>query len=397
MEPISMASPIVDPEQLDHELKRRSAEVIRVSEDLQREIAERKKIEEALRETEGRYQLVAKATREAVWDWNLFGGEVWRNEGFQTLFGYAPEEIVPHPDWWSERLHPDDRDRILSAVPPRISGETPHFAHEYRFRRADGSYAHVLDRAYVLTNAAGLPVRMIGSMKDITERKQAEEKLRDYTERLKALSSRLLEAQEIERRWLARELHDEIGQLLTALLLHLDICLRSPPESVQAKLEEALTISRDLMARVRKMSLELRPTMLDDLGILHPLLWHIENFFSRTGIAVHFKHSGVEGRFPRDCETGIYRIVQEGLNNVARHAGVGEAWVTLWADAETLNVQIEDRGRGFEVSGVRAGGAGAGLAGMQERAAFLGGKLLVESSPGQGTRVTASLPLGDRS
>jgi PAS domain S-box-containing protein len=381
-------------QELERKLQEKTAELVRVKEELQREVAERKKFEEALRETEGRFQLVAKATREAVWDWNLVGGEVWRNEGFRTLFGYAPEEIIPHPDWWSERLHPDDRDRILAAVPPCLPGPTPHFSHEYRFRRADGSYAHVLDRAYVLTNSAGRPVRMIGSMKDVTERKQAEEKLRDYTERLKGLSSRLLEAQEVERRWLARELHDEIGQLLTALLLHLDICLRAPAESVHSKLDEVMKISRDLMARVRKMSLDLRPTMLDDLGILHPLLWHIENFFSRTGIAIHFKHSGVEGRFPRDAETAIYRIVQESLNNVARHAGVEEAWVTLSADAETLNAQIEDLGTGFEPSQVRADGTSAGLAAMHERAALLGGKLTLESAPGKGTRVTASLPLG---
>jgi signal transduction histidine kinase len=222
------------------------------------------------------------------------------------------------------------------------------------------------------------------------------QQLREYAERLKGLSSRLLEAQEIERRWLARELHDEIGQLLTALLLHLGICVQAPAESVRPKLDEALKIARDLMSRVRKMSLDLRPTMLDDLGILHPMLWQVENYFSRTGIAVHFKHSGVEGRFPRDCETAIYRIVQESLNNVARHAGVEEVWVTLWADAETLNVQVEDRGKGFEPSRLRADRASAGLATMNERAAALGGKLTLESAPGQGTRVIASLPLGDR-
>src|SRR5207245_89353 len=185
-------------------------------------------------------------------------------------------------------------------------------------------------------------------------------------------------------------LHDEIGQLVTALLMHLEICARAPAEAVHTKLQEALKISQDLMARVRKMSLELRPTMLDDLGILHPILWHIENFFSQTGITVHFKHSGVEGRFARDCETAVYRIVQESLNNLARHAGVEEAWVTLWADADNLNAQVEDRGMGFEPSKLRPDSAAAGLAAMHERAALLGGKLTVESAPGQGTRVTAS-------
>jgi PAS domain S-box-containing protein len=392
-----MINPTQPNQELEKQIQDRTAELSRAQEELHREKAERKRTAEALWETEGRFQLVAKATREAVWDWNLVSGEVWRNEGFQVLFGYSPEEIIPQPEWWSERLHPDDGQRILAAVPPRAPGGTPHFSHEYRFRRADGTYAHVLDRAYVLTNSAGRPLRMIGSMKDITERKQAEEKLQEYMVRLKGLSIRLLEAQEIERRWLARELHDEIGQLVTALLMHLEICARAPADAVHGKLQEALKISQDLMARLRKMSLELRPTMLDDLGILHPILWHIENFFSQTGITVHFKHSGVEGRFPRDCETAVYRIVQESLSNLARHAGVEEAWVTLWADADNLNAQVEDRGMGFEPSKLRPDGAAAGLAAMHERAALLGGKLTVESAPGQGTRVTASLPVGDRS
>jgi signal transduction histidine kinase len=152
----------------------------------------------------------------------------------------------------------------------------------------------------------------------------------------------------------------------------------------------------ELMALVRDMSLDLRPAMLDDLGLLPTLLWHFDRYTTQTDVHVTFKHARLEGRrFRPEVETAAYRIVQEALTNVARHAGVSEVWVRLWADQETLGVQIEDRGTGFEPEAALTAGATTGLAGMRERAVLLGGQLTVESAPGAGTCVTAELPLGD--
>ncbi len=210
-------------------------------------------------------------------------------------------------------------------------------------------------------------------------------------ERLQALSRRLVEVQEAERRHIARELHDEIGQVLTGLKLTLEMSERGSGQSAARHREGARTLVNDLLSRVRELSLDLRPAMLDDLGLLPALLWHFERYTSQTGIRVRFEHAGIEQRFVPEVETAAYRIAQEALTNVARHAGVSSVEVRIWTDSEALCVQVEDRGRGFD-PGAQAG-ASSGLAGMRERAVLLGGDLTVDSAPAAGTRVTAAIPV----
>ena len=222
------------------------------------------------------------------------------------------------------------------------------------------------------------------------------EQVRAGRERLQTLSRQLVEVQEAERHHIARELHDEVGQALTGLKLLLDMSTRLPADEVTASLGEAQALVNELMALVRDLSLDLRPSMLDDLGLLPVLLWHFDRYTAQTRVRVAFKHSGLEGRrFAPQVETAAYRIVQEALTNVARHAGVSEVAVRLWTDQDTLAVQIEDQGAGFAPEAALAASVTTGLAGMRERALLLGGQLTVESAPGSGTRVTAEFPLGD--
>lgn len=212
-------------------------------------------------------------------------------------------------------------------------------------------------------------------------------------ERLQILSQRLVEVQESERRTIARELHDEIGQALTGLKLMLDMAARSPGEDTGESLREALTLVDGLMTQVRNLSLDLRPTMLDDLGLLPALLWHCGRYTDQTSIHVDFRHTNLEGRrFGPKVETAAYRIVQEALTNVARHADVDKVAVHLWTEQSTLNVRIEDQGAGFDPEHVMTEES-SGLVGMRERAVLLGGALTIESTPGAGTRLAARLPL----
>ena len=215
-------------------------------------------------------------------------------------------------------------------------------------------------------------------------------------EHLQVLSRQLLDVQEAERRCLARELHDEFGQLLTGLRLLLKATGDRPPASVNAALEQARGIVDDLLARVRSLSFDLRPAALDQFGLLPALLALFERFTDLTGVQVEFKHDGIEGRFPPEVETTAYRIAQEALTNVARHAGVGTATVRVWSAAEGVGLQIEDRGRGFDPEAVLAATQSHGLSGMQERVNLLGGHLAIESTPGEGSRLTAELPQRDR-
>jgi PAS domain S-box-containing protein len=219
------------------------------------------------------------------------------------------------------------------------------------------------------------------------------EEIRVGRERLQALSRRLLDVQETERRHIARDLHDEVGQVLTGVKLLLEMSKSSPVESVGARLEQALALVDELAASVQELSLDLRPAMLDDLGLLPTLAWHFGRYTRQTKVQVDFKYIGLEKRVAPEIETAAYRIVQEALTNVARHADVSEVSVRLWLDQDALRVQIEDEGVGFDSEAALAAGITGGLSGMQERATLLGGELRIESTPGAGTFLLAEFPL----
>ncbi len=220
------------------------------------------------------------------------------------------------------------------------------------------------------------------------------DQVRQSHTQMKALSLRLVEVQEAERRYIARELHDEIGQELTGLKLALEMnILQSGGETTPGALEAKSAVNR-LVTLVRELSLNLRPAMLDDLGLLPTLPWHFERFAKQTNIRVAFRHSGLnDRRFPMEVETTIYRIVQEALTNIARHAKVNDAVVRLWSDEKMIGVQIEDSGIGFDTGAVPEAGNTSGLHGMRERAVLLGGSFTIETQLGSGTRVTAELPI----
>jgi signal transduction histidine kinase len=166
---------------------------------------------------------------------------------------------------------------------------------------------------------------------------------------------------------------------------------RLPAQTVQSRLGDAQALVDELMERVDALSLDLHPEMLDNLGLLPTLLWHFERYTYQTNIQVTFKQNGLEDRrFTPDIETTVYRIIQEALINVARHARVGEVTVRLWVGQDMLGVEIEDQGTGFDP---QATGASIGLSGMRERVVLVGGQLAIESSPGSGTYITAELPL----
>lgn len=256
------------------------------------------------------------------------------------------------------------------------------------------------------------------------------DQVREGRARLRALSNRLVELQEMERREIARELHDEIGQLLTGLKLLLETDERHPrsappaearpraaarkpskgraaprpepaAESVAPPIEEERVheqmkaLVNDLMGRVRELSMNLRPTMLDDLGLVPALLWLFERYQSQTGIKVEFRHAGVEGRFPTSIETAAFRITQEALTNAARHAHAPEVRVDVRVEEAHLRLQIDDLGVGFSPE-AQVTGRSSGLTGMKERARLLGGSLTIQSTPGEGTSIVAKIPVPSR-
>jgi signal transduction histidine kinase len=217
----------------------------------------------------------------------------------------------------------------------------------------------------------------------------------EQRERLHMLSARLLEAQEIERRTIARELHDEVGQLLTGLQITLAMTSRLAPNAIQDSLGEAQKLVEQLLDLVQDLALDLRPAVLDDLGLKQALEWHFERYTHQTGIQVRFDHRGLGRRFASQIETAAFRIIQEALTNVARHARVSEAAVRIWVEDGLLGLQIEDLGAGCDVQAALSRRNSTGLSGMQEQAELLGGLFTIESAPGEGTLITVELPLSE--
>ena len=351
------------------------------------DITERKRAEDAARAAEARGRELLDGSPDGV---AVFRNQqvAYANQAFCALLGYdRPEELVGQSG--ADLLTEACREQVARNARDRAAGLPVPSCYEVECLRRDGGVVPA-ELHIRLIEFDGAP-SSLSHVRDITGRKRAEEALRDYAGRLQALSRRLQEVQEQERRRLARELHDEVGQILTGLDLTLKNGGRLGDDGLRAAVGEAREMLRDLTARVRDLSLRLRPSMLDDLGLAPALEWHLGRFTAQTGVRVAFRHAGLGRRFSPEGETAAYRIVQEALTNVARHSGATEAEVRISLDGGRFRLEIEDRGSGFDAAAPKAD-ACCGVSGMRQRAALRGGRLDVESALGAGTRLTAEWP-----
>jgi two-component system sensor histidine kinase UhpB len=281
----------------------------------------------------------------------------------------------------------------------RQSGQPVTVVHEHY--QANGERRLVEIIASPLWEADGTFQGIIESVRDITERKRAEEALQQYTERLRALAAQLAEVAEAERQRLARELHDQVGQNLTALGINLNIIRTQMSEEaaapVRSRLDDSLSLVEQTAARIRDVMADLRPPVLDDYGLVAALHWYGEQFARRTDIAVVVEGVEPVPRLAARVENALFRIAQEALTNVAKHAQATHVTVTVEVDSGTLRLVVADDGIGFDPSALlRAGPAhlaqpdgsrGWGLLTMTERAEAVGGRCCFESDPGQGAQV----------
>jgi len=248
-----------------------------------------------------------------------------------------------------------------------------------------------------LVNSAGTIDQLAGVVRDVTERALAGHKTEAYSRKLQKLSRRLVETQETERRTIARELHDEIGQGLTGAQMNLQTALQSPAAGALApQLTQSLELVERVLEQVRDISLNLRPSMLDDLGLEPALRWYTNRQATLAGLQARFAIDSLERRLDPLIETECFRIAQEALTNVVRHAQAHTVTVELHLKDERLDLTVRDDGVGFEVAPVReqaVRGASLGLLSMEERAVLTGGGLEYRSVPGQGTAVLAWFPL----
>lgn len=221
------------------------------------------------------------------------------------------------------------------------------------------------------------------------------ETIETHRQQLRLLSSQIIAAQEGERKRIARELHDQTAQALTSLLVHLKLLEScSDLEEAKARATELRSLTAETLDEVRRMALELRPTTLDDLGLIPALRWYTQEYSEKWSTKVEFKAMGFEERLPAEMELVLYRVVQEALTNIAKHSRASQAKVVLERKGRNVSATIEDNGRGFDVPKVLSSkDRGLGLFGMQERATLVGGRLSIESTPGTGTRIYLEAPL----
>ena len=307
---------------------------------LRRAHLSRRTTERVSQESAERFAMIARATCDAMWDLDLRNNRMWRSDTYGALFGYELSELEPSLEGWMQRLHPEEQDRVISRLRQAVRSGTDVWREEYRFQRKDGSYAFVVDRAQVLRDARGEPMRVIGGVSDVTSRRQAEGQLRHSRERYRALCGRLI----------------------------------GSPRGIPAGL---------------------RPDPPDSAGLLDVLRAEADRFARNGGVEVHLT---LPDRLPPlavQVRTAALRVLEEALDNVARHAQARQVDIVLRLEGNRASLEVSDDGRGIEPEALTGAGS-LGILGMQEHAGLLGGELRIQSpAPGRtGTTVTLELPLG---
>jgi hypothetical protein len=319
------------------------------------------------------------------------------NKGAESIFGYRAEEILGKPldlllPEGSVRAHAHHVEEFgKSNQVARMMGERQ----EIRGRRRDGSEFAAEASISKLVQPDGQNIYTV-ILRDVTERKRKEDELRASREELRRLARHIESVRDEESKRIAREVHDELGQSLTVLKMRLSALAREvdPADPLHAKLEELSDSVSEVMQTVRHIATQLRPDLLDALGIEAAISRHVQEFGEATGIDASVEFDELDVSLDPQVSIVLFRIVQEALTNVARHANARSVKVRLEKVTEAvpfLRLEISDDGKGFDVS--RPGGQSLGLLGMKERAVYLGGDLVVQSQPGQGTRIIVCAPL----
>ena len=343
------------------------------------DVTGRKLAEAAVRKAEEKYRTIVENSDDpiiVIQD----GKVVYRNESDIRLVGKLASESVEQR--FIDFIAPEDRERVRTYYQARLRDEPAPDRYEVTRLVDDGRRMRVEVKPRII-EFDGRPATLV-IQRDVTARVKAEGELR-------LLRRRLATAQEEERRHISQELHDEIGQELTGLKYLLASTKNTSRIQAETTLAEAIENVDRLLDEVRDLSLSLRPSMLDDLGLLPALVWLVGNNFAHSGLHVDFNHSGIGGRFDPAIEIAAYRVVQEGLTNIQRHAKTTEARLSVVASEDTVHVTVEDKGSGFE-SDDPLRTESTGLPGMRERVELLDGTLQITSSPGAGTTILAELP-----
>ena len=350
-----------------------------------RQQARKRKAEAVLRESEKRFQVMADTTPSLIWMCNENGNITYLNEQRVSFTGEDPH--AGYGDTWREYVHPADLRSISDAFSKALKTRQP-FSNQYRLRRRDGMYRWIFDVASPRLNGDGSFAGFIGSAVDVTDQKMAQESL-------EKVSGQLIAAQEKERSHLARELHDDICQRLAMLSLRIEKATKgfgSQQPTMGQQLEQIWQQCSALTADVQALSHELHPSILDNLGLVTAVRSFCREVSEQNGAVVEFAENDIPSSLPREVSLSLFRVIQEALHNAVKYSGQSHFTVHLEGKDGEIDLEVSDRGAGFDVSNMK-NGKGLGLVSMTERIHLLSGRITIDSKPNAGTTVRASVPL----
>ena len=357
-----------------------------------RDISALKLAEEALRKSEERLSLALSASRMGVWEWEVESNAIyWSPECFAI---FALESFTGTLESFTNSIHPEDVTSVMDAAEKTLA-EGTDFMVEFRILRPDGEVRWLSDHGRPRYDSGGKALRLAGTVQDITDRKRSEDGLNRLHEKMSDLSAHLETVREQERLAISREIHDEIGQTLTALKLDLS-WVNHRIDPFNCELAERLAEMRAnldyLIAKAQQITAELRPPLLDNLGLAAAVEWQVREFKRRSGLDCHCITPKSIESIDGNTATAVMRILLEALTNTLRHAHATQVQVCLSCSAQTLELEVFDNGSG--ITAEEAASASAyGVMGMQERARLCHGELEIVGTPGKGTSVCLSIPL----
>jgi PAS domain S-box-containing protein len=356
------------------------------------DITAQKQAEKQLRRSEAYLAESQRLSHIGSWAVKMSPREIvfWSPELYR-IFGFDPEQGTASFQTAHGRIHAEDRGKVEQTFESAFR-EGRDFTCDFRIVLPEGTIKQCHSIGHPVVNEAGNLFEFTGTVMDVTEIKRTEEELQNAVEQLRALAARLQSAREEERTRVAREIHDELGQALTAIKLDVASLIHElpPDQRREKKGESILKLVGRTIQFVRRLSTELRPGMLDDLGLVAAVEWAAEEFETRTGTKCRMDPRQSDIVTDREQSTAIFRIFQETLTNVARHANATQVDVRLSEYDGYIELEVRDNGRGIAKEQLSDGGLG--ILGMRERAILLGGDFTIEGAPGKGTLVRVRIP-----
>ena len=355
------------------------------------DVTERKINEERIRITNERFEMVSKATNDAIWDWDLDTDEISWNEEIKSMFQYCAEDIATGTEW-KNHIHPEDFKRVTKKIIYHVKNRIQKWQDEYRFRCADGSYKYIFNRGFILFNNDNKPYRIIGAMQDVTQLNKLQQSLNE--ERIKKqieLTNATIEGQEKERTEIGKELHDNINQLITGTKLYLDVAIKQPSlkdEMIQRSVQN-LSVC---MEEIRRLSSALVPPSIGVSSLKEIVQDLLEPIRLATSISVKYEIDHIEDNvLTNEQQLNVYRIIQEHLNNILKHSRANNVFIGVKnPDNNQVEITIKDDGQGFDMAIRRKG---IGFKNIQSRAELLNGKMNLISKPGGGCLLRVNFPL----